>query len=122
MTENAVEGDVGRRWSMARLGEPGATKAAVRARAEEVAAQFEEIFVQQFVAGLRSTTAIGESDGLFGKGPGADTYTRWFDEHFAEHVIRNGGVGVRDILLSDWERIGQIPTAAAAKETVDVEA
>lgn len=112
--------DISQHWSLDRLEEPTTTKAAARSRAEQVAGQFEEIFVQQFVAGLRSTVAIGEDKGLFGDGPGADTYTRWFDENFAEHVIRNGGVGVRDILLSDWERIGQIPTAGAAKETLDV--
>lgn len=112
--------DMSTRWSMERLGEPATTKVAVRSRAEQVAAQFEEIFVQQFVAGLRSTVAIGDDKGLFGDGPGADTYTRWFDENFAAHVIRNGGVGVRDILLADWERIGQIPPAGGAKETIDV--
>lgn len=112
--------DIGQPWTLDRLAEPVTGRSAVRQRAEQVAAQFEEIFVQQFVAGLRSTVAIGDDEGLFGDGPGAETYTRWFDENFAEHVIRNGGVGVRDVLLADWERIGQIPGAEAAKEGVDV--
>jgi Rod binding domain-containing protein len=110
-----------RTWSLERLTETPASADERRERAEAVASRFEQLFVQHFVSGLRKTTAIGESEGLFGNGPGSDTYTQWFDEHFASHVMNNGGLGVRDVLLRDWERIGQIPPANA-REAIDVQA
>ena len=101
------------------------TPAQKRARAENVAGKFEAIFVQQFVAGMRRTAALGEDSALFGSGPGSDTYAQWFDQHLSGHLLQNGGLGVRDTLLRDWERLGQIPAQKQEEATqgeIDVQA
>jgi hypothetical protein len=48
-----------------------------RQHAEKVAGQFEDIFVRTMVSSLRQSSSIGgEGGGMFGSGPGADTYAR----------------------------------------------
>lgn len=80
-----------------------------RAEAEAVAGEFEQILIQQMVTGLRKTTSLdGEDGGLFGKGAGTDTYNDWFDAHLSQHLMSSGGIGVRETLLRDWERLGQV--------------
>ncbi len=87
-----------------------------RARATATARQFEELFVQMLVENLRKSGdfAGAEGGGLFGDGPGADTYTQWFDNQMAQDLSRNGQFGIADSILRDMERHGEIPPAAAA--------
>ena len=83
-----------------------------RTEALDTAQQFEQIFVQQMLAGMRKTAQMtGEDEGLFGGGPGSDTYAQWFDSHLADHLRRNGGLGITDTLMREFERWGQIPPA-----------
>lgn len=99
-----------------------AAPAKQRAEAEKVAHQFEEYFVRSLVANLRQTSSLGGEDesGMFGSGPGADTYTSWFDEQMAKNVSAGNGIGVAEVLLRDMERHGQIPAAAEVqKATAD---
>ena len=90
-----------------------------RAEALGTAQQFEQIFVQQMLAGMRKTAQMAGDEGLFGGGPGGDTYTQWFDNHLSEHLTRNGGLGIADKLMGDLERWGQIPQAAAEEVSDD---
>ncbi|MBK8979975.1 MAG: hypothetical protein IPM29_29095 [Planctomycetes bacterium] len=84
--------------------------AAVRVRAEQVAGDFEQVFVQQLVEGLRRTgDPTGAGAGPFGDGPGADTYTMWFDSLLGERVARTGHLRVADNVVAELERLGQIP-------------
>ena len=86
------------------------------ARAVEVAEQFETIFVQQMVEGLRRTVdPTGDGGGLFGEGPGSETYTQWFDRSLGEHVSQAGRIGVADAILAQIRRSGQIATPAAPR-------
>lgn len=81
-----------------------------RARAEQTAAQFEQIFVRSMVQTLRSSASIGgEGGGMFGDGPGADTFGDWFDQNLTEQIARTSNIGIKDKLLADLERHGQIP-------------
>jgi Rod binding domain-containing protein len=67
---------------------PGASDVlAQRATARGKVQQFEELFVQQMVGALRQSAGFGDEDGgLFGNGPGADTYAQWFDQNLAHQV------------------------------------
>ena len=49
-----------------------------RQHAEKVAGQFETIFVKTMVSSLRQTGVCGGEGGMFGDGPGAETYADWF--------------------------------------------
>jgi Rod binding domain-containing protein len=84
-----------------------------RQRAEKVADQFEAVFVRSIVSSLRKTAAIGEG-GMFGAGPGSDTYADWFDQNLAEQVSRTGNIGIKQKLMTDFERAGAIGRIDAA--------
>jgi len=95
-----------------------------RQHAEKVAGQFETIFVKTMVSSLRQTGACGGEGGMFGDGPGAETYADWFDENFAEQLGKtdrngNGGIGIRTALMAEFERsnaIQQQPKKVAADQ------
>ena len=48
-------------------------------------------------------------EGMFGDGPGSDTYTQWFDNNLAEYLSDNGQFGIADTLMKEFERWNQIP-------------
>ncbi|MEI6128872.1 MAG: rod-binding protein [Planctomycetota bacterium] len=92
-----------------KIADPGTQK---RASALKLAKQFEEMFVQNMVSALRKTSEVGgEDSGMFGSGPGSDTYAQWFDQNLAEQVSSSGRLGVTDLLMKDFERNGEIPPA-----------
>lgn len=97
-------------------GLPGAVRGAVtpspeRARAEQTASQFEQMFVRTLVGSLRQTATFGEG-GMFGSGPGAETYADWFDQNLAERLSATAEIGIRRQLIADLERHGEIPADA----------
>jgi Rod binding domain-containing protein len=82
-----------------------------RERAEATAGQFEQMFVRTLVSSLRQTATLGDGS-MFGSGPGADTYGDWFDQNLAERLSATADIGIREQLLADLERHGEIPAAA----------
>ena len=81
-----------------------------REKALDVARQFEEVFVRTLVSAMRQRSELGgEQTGMFGSGPGADTYTDWFDKHMSQSLADTGGIGVADVLMREFERHKQIP-------------
>jgi Rod binding domain-containing protein len=78
-----------------------------RARAERTATDFEQLFVRTIVSSLRQTAGAG-GEGMFGKGPGADTFADWFDQNLAEQIGRDSDIGIASSLLTDMERHGQL--------------
>jgi Rod binding domain-containing protein len=96
-----------------------------RQHAEKVASQFEEVFVRTMVGSLRQTSSIGgDGGGMFGAGPGADTYGDWFDQNLAEQISRTSHIGIREQLLADFEHNGELAhrqkaVAAAAQKAVE---
>jgi Rod binding domain-containing protein len=84
------------------------------AAARDVAGKFEGVFVRTMVQSLRQSSQMGgEGGGLFGDGPGADTYADWFDDNIATQVSKGGRVGIADHLMRDLERWQQIPKQPA---------
>lgn len=99
-----------------------------RVRGEKMAEQFEQIFVRTMVSSLRQTSKLDEG-GMFGSGPGSDTFGDWFDQNLAEQIGRESDVGIAEALLVDIKRhAGQATQgpadsieakAAAAKAAAD---
>ncbi len=90
-------------------------RAKTRKKALETAQQFEDVMVRTFVSAMRQTAKIDdESSGMFGSGPGADTFADWFDEKIAHEVSSSGRVGVANVLMQEFERWKQVPTDANA--------
>lgn len=95
-----------------------------RQHAEQVAGQFEAVFVRTMVGSLRQTSSIGGDGGMFGAGPGADTYADWFDQNLADQIARTSHIGIREQLLTDFEHNGELAhrqkaVAAAAQKAAD---
>jgi Rod binding domain-containing protein len=90
-----------------------------RVRAEKMADQFEQMFVRTMVSSLRQTSKLDEG-GMFGSGPGSDTFGDWFDQNLAEQIGRQGDVGIAKSLLADLERNGE--TAGDLKTQAKLEA
>lgn len=79
-----------------------------RQEAVEVANQFEQIFIAQMIQGMRKTQLHPEGDGLFGTGPGSDTYAQWFDQHMSVHISKHGRLGIANTIINQLEQLGQI--------------
>lgn len=87
-----------------------------RAKAQDAADQFEQMFVRTLVGSLRSTASLGgDEGGMFGKGPGSQTYGDWFDQNLAEQIGRDSDVGIASSVMRDWERHEQLPIDGAAR-------
>ena len=99
---------------------PGDPAQKTRQHAESVAQQFETIFVRSMVQSMRMSATFGGESGMFGSGPGADTYTDWFDQNVAEHVSSSSQIGVAQQLMRDFERSGEVarlePETRAGKQ------
>ncbi|MFK7738707.1 MAG: rod-binding protein [Planctomycetota bacterium] len=87
---------------------PASQDSQARQKAEKTAGQFEDVFIRTLVKSLRETASFGEEGGMFGSGPGADTYADWFDERIAGQLREAGGIGIADVLLRDMEQNGEI--------------
>jgi len=99
----------------AEVADPAARATQQREKALEVAQQFEEVFVRSLISTMRQSSSLGgEESGMFGSGPGSDTYSDWFDQHMSENLMRDGGIGVSDVLMREFERHKQIPAAPPA--------
>ncbi len=92
-----------------------------RQEAQEAAQKFESIFLKQMIVKMRENASVGEDGGMFGKGPGSDTYTQWFDDNMSSAMTQSGQVGVADVLFADFERLGAIPTEKQAGIAKEVE-
>ena len=57
-----------------------------RKNAQKAADDFEQMFVRTLVGSLRATSKLGDDGGMFGSGPGTDTYGDWFDQNLAEQI------------------------------------
>jgi len=79
-----------------------------RQHAEQVADQFETIFVRTMVQSLRLSATYGGESGMFGTGTGSDTYAEWFDQNMAEHVAASSQIGIKRQLMADFAKSGEL--------------
>lgn len=85
----------------------------------DAAKKFEKIFAGMMVKGMRESGKIAGSEGLFGDGPGSDTYTDWFDGLMSERLASNGGLGMQAKLIREWER-GAAPATTNPGKSAEV--
>ena len=80
---------------------------------EEVAAQFESIFLQQMLKAMRDATV--KSD-LFDSSQ-MDTYQSMADQQLAVNLAENGGIGLARMMVEQMQSKGYVPEAAEASES-----
>ena len=85
---------------------------------EEVAAQFESIFLQQMLKAMRDATV--KSD-LFDSSQ-MDTYQSMADQQLAVNLAENGGIGLARMMVEQMQSKGYVPEAAEASETSEEQA
>ncbi|HEY7798994.1 MAG TPA: rod-binding protein [Hyphomonadaceae bacterium] len=73
-----------------------------RAQAEEIAQQFERMFIAEMLQPMFSGI---ETDGPFGGGQGEDVFRPMLLDQYADAVARGGGVGVADAVLKEILRL-----------------
>ena len=87
-------------------------RAAAPEAVREVARQFESLFAQQLLAGLRSTAKVagsGVSD--------AGAYQSLFDQQLAGLMTEGRGLGLADQLMRQWQQQGVVNDAPLAGMT-----
>ena len=85
---------------------------------EEVAAQFESIFLQQMLKAMRDATV--KSD-LFDSSQ-MDTYQSMADQQLAVNLAENGGIGLARMMVEQMQSKGYVPEAAEASEASEEQA
>jgi len=93
-------------------GRMGALRLAAKAQtpeaAREVARQFEALFAQQLLSGLRSTAQVPGS-GVTDLGPMQSV----MDQQMSALLTRGKGLGLAEQLMQQWQQSGQLAGAAA---------
>ena len=84
---------------------------------EEVAAQFESIFLQQMLKAMRDATV--KSD-LFDSSQ-MDTYQSMADQQLAVNLAENGGIGLARMMVEQMQSKGYVPEAAEASEASEAQ-
>jgi len=92
-----------------------AQRAAASGDAEQTAKQFETLFGVMLVRELRR--AIPE--GIFGKGPGADVYEGWFEEHLGRALGEQDALGIEDIVRTSLLRKQAAAASAGVQAGVE---
>jgi Rod binding domain-containing protein len=85
-----------------------ASAAARRGDAERASKMFEELLATLLVREMRH----GVEDGFFGKGPGADVYEGWLDQHVGQALARSGSLDLAQSIRVSLDD----KSAQAAKE------
>ena len=82
---------------------------------EEVAAQFESIFLQQMLKAMRDATV--KSD-LFDSSQ-MDTYQSMADQQLAVNLAENGGIGLARMMVEQMQLKGYVSEASEVSEVSD---
>ena len=91
-----------------------ARRASERGDAGETARQFEKLFAVLLVRELRRCMP----EGPFGKGPGADVYEGWFDEHLGGALAERDALGIAGMIKTSLERAQAARDAAGSAPEV----
>ena len=73
-----------------------------RAQAEEVARQFERMFISEMLAPMFQGL---ETDGLTGGGNAEATFRPMLIDQYADAISRSGGIGISDSVLKEILRM-----------------
>ena len=72
---------------------------------EDVAKQFEEIFIFYMLKTMRATV---QKSGLIDGGRAEEIYTSMLDQKISEEISKRGGIGLSDLLISDLTKRGYL--------------
>jgi Rod binding domain-containing protein len=87
-----------------------------RRNAEDLAEQFEAVFVSMLIKELRQSTS--EDGGLFA-GDRSDTFGGMFDSFMGEHIAAGGGIGLSRLLAESGHMTGvNVSGMADIRETM----
>ncbi|MEM1116225.1 MAG: peptidoglycan hydrolase [Bacteroidota bacterium] len=76
---------------------------------EAAAKQFESVLVRQFVEVMTKDLFDGEGEGMLtGQ---ADLQRDTLTDALTEHLVEAGTLGVADLLLAQWARVGHVPAS-----------
>lgn len=127
--------DAAREQTAARLADLPVSRGDVRGdNVEEAGRKFEALFLSMLCKEMRKTLG----DGLFGSGPGADTYEGWFDQHMGDSLAGAKALDLVGILRAGLPKDGTLradpdrdpapslaaraaPTAPAAQRPTETE-
>lgn len=79
---------------------------------EEVASQFESLFLQQMLKSMRDATMEG---GLFDSDQ-METYQQMADKQLALQLADNGGIGLARTMVEQMQARGYVPDSGSANE------
>ena len=69
----------------------------------KVAEEFEALLMEQMMREMRKT--IPESD-LFKDSKGEEIFREMLDAEYVQRMTQRGGIGIADLLMQDWARLG----------------
>ncbi|MGE0039792.1 MAG: peptidoglycan DD-metalloendopeptidase family protein [Vicinamibacterales bacterium] len=90
---------------------PAPDAASDRAKAAQLAEEFESMLLLQMLRQMRSSM-LGDED-KEDNGLGLDTYTDTFDGELARTLSKAGGLGIKEFVMQGFERAGLAPEAPA---------
>ena len=80
---------------------PRDNPASLRKAAEE----FESLLIEQLVREMRKSVP---QSGLFGERDKEQMFEELLDGEYAQAMVRRGGLGVADLLMTQWQRNGTV--------------
>jgi Rod binding domain-containing protein len=81
------------------------------AKLAKVAVQFERMFAEMMVKEMRKT--VGDS-GLFKRNTGEEIFTEMLDSEFANKMVRNGKLGLAQVIIDQMSRLDNNLDASSA--------
>lgn len=67
-----------------------------KGKLRDVCAEFESLFLQYMLKGMRATIPVGKDGGM---GHSREMYTSMMDEQLARELAKGGGIGLADVLF-----------------------
>ena len=90
----------------------GPAPAAAPKDPEAAAEQFEAVLVRQFVEVMTRGLFDGEGEGMLtGQ---ADLQRDTLTDALTDHLVEAGTLGIKDLLLAQWDRAGRLPASEPA--------
>src|SRR5690606_23150117 len=83
-----------------------------RAKLAELAAEFESMLLMNVIREMRSSARWDHGSGF--EMPGADAFDRTFDVELSRYLVRSGGFGLSERLLSMFDALARAVEAAPA--------
>lgn len=88
-----------------------------RTRLEAVAKEFESLFAKQMLDSMRDT--LNPDDDMFNGGMAQDIFEDMLYEEYARMLSQEGGLGIADMIVQQFEGAGAPASPDAARRAAD---